>query len=198
MLTFASNKEASRRLNWPCRDDGSDFACGCSFSCSFNPQWGGPLSPLPHSLDACCVPYHCLLLQFFRLAKGVKNAIRFGKFMPTPFVGRVLPPPPLPPPPPPSPPPQPSIYAGANHLYISSLCPFLSHCCWQFPFKWKLMANKQEEEEATKRKTKRKTRVSALRIPFCVLLRPRRASEFAHLPVPVQRLLLLLLLLLVL
>lgn len=29
-----------------------------------------------------------------------------------------------------------------------SLCPFLSHCCWQFPFKWKLMANKQEEEAA--------------------------------------------------
>lgn len=187
MLTFASNERASRRLNWPGRDDGFDFACGCSFSCSFNPQWSSASLPQP-PLDACCVPYHCLLLQFFRLAKGVKNAIRFGKFMPTPFGGRVLPPPPLPPP-------HPSIYAGANHLYISSLCPFLSHCCWQFPFKWKLMANKQEEEEAaTKRKTKRKTRVSALRIPFCVLLHPRRASEFAHLPVPVQRLLLLLVL----
>lgn len=29
----------------------------------------------------------------------------------------------------------------------------LSHCCWQFPFKWKLMANKQEEATQTKRKS---------------------------------------------
>lgn len=38
-------------------------------------------------------------------------------------------------------------------------------CCWQFPFKWKLMANKQEEAKANETQK----RVSALRIPFlCV------------------------------